>query len=251
MLLAAGCFALSKGGRGTIIMYAVAVVAIWYILKLRDVQDARAFTLRVILACAALAILLAGVLYVTGTLVGRKAGSGFIEYITFYFGGSVPSLQILLDQGAPAAEPGMRTFYGISNLAYKFGLVDTLPSYSIAWVDAGGHGSNIFTCFARYYLDYGYLGVGVLSLLSGALMAAVYRAARGSNAAWLVAIAGMLSPYVFDMAREEFVFSRLLSIHMPVTIALIALIVLFATRPVVQDVRRIACGLVNRFEVSE
>ena len=251
LFLLVGCFALSKGGRGEIIMYVIAVVAVWYTLKLREVEDTRAFTLRVILACAALAALLAGVLYATGALVGRKAGSGFIEYITFYFGGSVPSLQILLDQGAPVIEPGIRTFYGISNLAYKFSIVDALPSYSIAWVDAGGHGSNIFTCFARYYLDYGYLGVGVLSLFAGALMAAVYRAARGSNAVWLVAIVGMLSPYIFDMAREEFVFSRLLSIHMPVTIALIALIALFATRPVAQDVKRIACRLVNRSEVSE
>lgn len=250
LLALSSCFALAKGGRGSIVMYVVAVVVVWYLLKLRDVKDARSFTLRVILACAVLAILLAGVLYATGALVGRKAGSGFIEYITFYFGGSVPSLQILFDQGASAVEPGIRTFYGLSNLAFKFGFVDALPSYSIAWVDAGGHASNIFTCFARYYFDYGYLGVGALSLFSGSLMAAVYRVARRSNAAWLVAIIGMLSPYIFDMAREEFVFSRLLSVHWPVTIVLIVLFVLFVTRPVLHDCKSLVAKVLRRNEVA-
>lgn len=250
LLVLVGCFALSKGGRGDIIMYVIAVVSIWYFLRLRDVADVKKFTLRVILACALLAVLLAATLYATGELVGRKAGSGFFEYITFYFGGSVPSLQLLLDQGAPSVDTGVRTFYGLSNLVYKFGFIDTLPSYSIAWVDTGGHESNIFTCFARYYLDYGYAGVGVLSLLSGALMSGVYGAARRFDAAWLIAVVGMFSPYIFDMAREEFVFSRLLSLHFPMTIALIVLLTLFATRPFLHDSKRWIAKLLHRSEVE-
>lgn len=106
------------------------------------------------------------------------------------------------------------------------------------WVDMGGHGCNIFTGFARYYLDFGLAGVVVLSALSGLLMTLVFDRAQTYGHPLFVVFAGYLAAYAFDFAREEFIFSRLLSPTQFVSVAIMLAITLFLTTSLREDMKR-------------
>ena len=238
-LLASG-FCLVSGSRTSILYYVAAFFVLTSVFLFRGHKEKRKNTsiklLGVGVAIAAIGCL---AFYASSALVGRKASTGLLEYISFYYGCGAPSLQSLIDKGVPAvAIPGVRTFYFLFSLPFKFGLISDFPSYSIAWVDAGGHGSNVFTGFARYYLDFGFAGLVILSVLGAALMTYLYRAARKTYAPVLMVLAGYMSVYAFDFAREEFVFSRLVSPNQFIIIAIMLAVTLFLTTSLREDVKR-------------
>lgn len=240
LFLLASSFCLVSGSRTAILYYVVAFFVLTSVFLFREHEEKRKSTsiklLGVGVAIAAIGCL---AFYASSTLVGRKASSGLLEYISFYFGCGAPSLQSLIDKGVPAeAIPGVRTFYFLFSLPFKFGLISDFPSYSIAWVDAGGHGSNVFTGFARYYLDFGFAGLVIFSVLGAVLMTYLYRAARETYAPVLMVLAGYMSVYAFDFAREEFVFSRLISPNQFIIIAIMLVITLFLTTSLREDAKR-------------
>lgn len=241
IILASCCFfVLLTGGRGPILYYAISFFACYSIIKLNSGINAQSFAKRLLLIAAAGALIGSIGFYFLGAVVGRKAGSGYIEYISFYYGGGIPSLSMLLSMGVPTvAILGTRSFYYIFAFLYKIGFISNIPSYSIEWLNVGGHRSNIFTCFARYYLDFGITGLIVLSALSGIILAVLYRKARDSRQPAFILLMSFLTPYIFDMAREEFVFSRLLSVNFLVQIALMVLIIYFMTHSLREDIKRV------------
>lgn len=238
-LLASG-FCLVSGSRTSILYYVVAFFVLTSVFLFREHEEKRK-SLSIKLLGVGVAVAAIGCLafYASSALVGRKASSGLLEYISVYFGCGVPSLQTLIDKGIPAvAIPGVRTFYFLFSLPFKFGLISDFPSYSIAWVGVGGHNSNVFTGFARYYLDFGFVGLVILSMLGAVLMTYLYRAARKTYAPVLMALAGYMSVYAFDFAREEFIFSRLISPNQFIIIAIMLAITLFLTTSLREDAKR-------------
>lgn len=237
VMLAVPClFCLASGARTTILYYAVAFVVIYAILALREGRKPKCFAARLFAGCSVLAVIGAVIFYLASSVIGRKAGSGIVEYISFYYGCGTPALQHVIDAGAlPQLTPGVRSFYYLFSVPYKLGLIGDYPSYSIAWVDMGGHGCNVFTGFARYYLDFGFAGVVALSLFAAAFMTLVYQAARSTGFPALVVLAGYLGAYAFDFAREEFVFSRLFSPTQFVSVAIMLTLTLFLTTSLRED----------------
>lgn len=239
LLILACVFCLAMGSRGTMMYYGIALAACLFICFVRSGRRPRTLALGFLVIGICACLLAGAFFYFSGSLIGREPGSGVVEYLSFYYGCGVPALQYALDSGAlPWVDPGIRTFYYLFSVPFKLGLIDSYPSYSIMWVDMGGHGCNIFTGFARYYLDFGLAGVVVLSALSGLLMTLVFDRAQTYGHPLFVVFAGYLAAYAFDFAREEFIFSRLLSPTQFVSVAIMLAITLFLTTSLREDMKR-------------
>lgn len=228
LFLLSSVFCFVTGSRASIAYYVIAFIIILFICLLRENRSPKKLAFLFFAACVVAAAVGALAFYFGVALVGRTATSGLVEYISFYFGGGLPSLQNILDVGnLPYLTPGLRTFYYLFSIPYKFGIISEYPSYSIAWVDMGGHASNIFTGFARFYLDFGYLGVVLLSFVSGILLTLLWRAAVRRGAPILLVLVGFLGSQAFDFAREEFIFSRLLSLNQLISLAIMMAMTIF------------------------
>lgn len=230
-ILSAECcaYVFLTGGRGSILYYSIAFVFAYALFSIKAGKPAAVLSLRIFVIGAACAAVAAVLFWASSALIGRKANSGLIEYMSFYFGGGIPTLEALLQKGSQQnLLPGTYSFYYIMAIPYKFGLIDTnFPSYSISWFNMGGHGSNIFTGFARYFLDFGYAGVVVLSFAAAFLMTLLYFYIKKTNNFPAIIVTSTLVACSFDFAREEYVFSRFLSTSTIVWVCILLLIFAF------------------------
>ena len=230
-LLLSCIFVLLCGSRTQIMYYCMAALLIWFVLALREKRHtSMQLSVRLLLALIPLFFIAVAGFYVAGKLIGRTPTSGPVSYISFYLGAGIPSLQWLLDHiGSIATVPGGFTFYGVYSLLYKVGLIDSLHIYSIQWVNLGGHNSNIFTMFGRYYLDFRWLGVVIFSVLAGVAYTLLYRWVKRTTWPAVLVVFAWTGAYLFDVGREEFLFSRFLSIGNLVTMVLLVLGMWFMT----------------------
>lgn len=230
-------YVLLMGGRSSIINMVIAGFIAFVMYKIHWGINKKKFALQAFGVGSALAVLGIVGFYLMGFAIGRAPSSGIVEYITFYFGGGTPTFQALLDEGYNGAEYlGLNTFYNLYGTFYKFGILGTLErSYSIAWFDMGGHGSNIFGPFARYYLDFGFAGVLILSAIAGFAFEKIYQYAVNNMTAVSLIIYVYIAPNIFDMAREEYFFSRLLSFSLPASILLATAVLIFLGTDLRQD----------------
>ena len=147
---------------------------------------------------------------------------------------------MILETGFPPVPfLGIRTFYYLAAIMYKIGIIQNFPSYSIAWVNLDGNSSNVFTCFGRYYADFGIIGVVILSIAAGFILTAIFNVACRTKYDLFILLSVYISPYVFDMAREEFVFSRLISPTQIIAILIMLLIAYFLLGNNSEDVRKV------------
>ena len=150
--------------------------------------------------------------YFSTLLIGRGVGSKFIDYISFYFGAGIPSMQFALDHGLNFfSYIGEATFYGIYTWAYKLYLIPELSPYAGKFITLGSHASNIYTSYFRYFMDFGYFGVVILSSLAGMLYTLFYQWAKQTEWKPLIVWTCYVSTYLFDAEREEYIFSRMLT----------------------------------------
>ena len=229
-----------SGGRGDLFYYTFAFVFFFFFCEVKNGKNARRLCLQILGVGAVCAVVGSFLFWASSSLVGRKSSSGLVEYISFYFGCGFPSLQALQDSEANLnTTPGTLAFYYVMAIPYKFfHLGSSYPSYSISWFDMGGHRCNIFTGFARYYLDFGFLGLVVLSSASAFLMTYFCGTAKKRNSAYLMIVAGYISANAFDFAREEFLFSRFCSTTTIVWLIILAIILMFLTLNA-QDVKNL------------
>ena len=141
----------------------------------------------------------------------------------------------------------MRSFYYIFAIPYKFGLISDYPIYSIDWIKMGSYTSNIFTGFARYFLDFGWLGLVILSFAASLFITLLYRAAKDSSNCFAIVLVGYFSGYAFDFAREEFIFSRFLSMTSVVLLLVLLVLVLFITT----DLHELRNHIINRIKKKQ
>lgn len=239
-LLASCIFVLVCGVRANIMYYCMAALLIWFVLVLREKKHTAIWlSMRLLLVLIPLFFIAVVGFYVAGKLIGRVPSSGPVEYISFYLGAGIPSLQWLLDHiGSVTDVTGSFTLHGIYSLLYKVGIINDLHVYSIQWVNLEGHNSNIFTMFGRYYLDFGWLGVIILSALSGVVYTFLYRWAKHTNAPLVIMLFAWMGVNLFDMAREEYLFSRFLSSTKLVTLALLILSTWIMTTSFMEKIKK-------------
>lgn len=221
---------LITGSRGSLVCQLLAFIYSYLLFAYEDHATKQKLGKILIIFGLAGTVLLVG-FYGMAFFVGRLgSSSGLIEYITSYFGCGLPSFQLLLADGNyESPMPGFFSFYTLFSLLYKFHFVSWYPSYSIAWVDAGSISSNIYGPFARYYLDFGYIGVALLAFLCAFLLTAIYKHVITNRYLYLFPFLAYIAPLEIDSAREEFLFSRLLTPSIFVTIFLMVLITWFLT----------------------
>lgn len=205
--------------------------------------------IKIMMVCG-VALSCAVLFYAFGMMFGRGAGSGVIDYVSFYYGSEIPSLQALLRLiPLNQALPGSYTFNSLYSIIGKVFPLEGIPSYSLAWIDFGGLQSNVFSCFARYYLDFGYVGVIVLPFILGWCLTGLFERARRIPVSLTALVYCSLSPYIFDMVREEYFYSRLLSTTQIITLLLTAAVYVFLTWNL-RDVFEKLLGKVQRGKLS-
>lgn len=224
-------FMLLCNSRGQVLYYFMAALLVWFVLALRQGKHAAMqLSVRLLLVLIPLFFVAVGGFYAAGKLIGRNPSAGPVEYISFYLGAGIPSLQWLCDHiGSVAAAPGTFTLYGIYTFLYKFGIIDNLHIFSIHWLNLGGHNSNVFTAFASYYVDFRWLGVVIFAALSGVGYTLLYRWAKCTKYPAFFVIFAWVNTYLFDVVREEFLFSRFLSSSSLVKLILLVLGTWFMT----------------------
>lgn len=111
------------------------------------------------------------------SLVGRQTKMKGIDYITFYLGAPIPSLNRYINGDIKEErKKGENTFYGIYYTLGKLKITDSYPvgtHKGAVFKDYGG--SNVYTSFMEYYLDYGFAGIIILNVIFGFVMTFLYK----------------------------------------------------------------------------
>ena len=111
------------------------------------------------------------------SFVGRKTNMKGLDYITFYLGTPIPSLNRFLNGNVKEIEKstGENSFYGIFYTLAKFKLIDSYPvAMHKGTVFEGYGGSNVYTAYMDFYLDFGILGVIILNFVFGFSFTYIY-----------------------------------------------------------------------------
>lgn len=195
---------LLTGGRRDILYFSVAGISSYALFCIRDGISSRKVLKKAMIICVILLPIAMVLFWLASSWVGRWTNSGLFEYISFYFGCGIPTLQKMIEEGIKeATQFGQYTLYYFYSFLYKFGLVQNLGSSSLGWVRFGEYVSNVPTSFAGYYFDFGLVGVAFLTFLAGVVLTFVYRVARESNIPAFVSLVGFFSGYILDMARAN------------------------------------------------
>lgn len=226
VLIVSSIYYLVSNSRSGIIWFVASFVVAFYIFS--RMRGAIKISPGKVLLISVAVLLGVALFYVFGMLFGRGAGSGILDYITFYYGSEIPSLQALLDNlPSQSMIIGGYTFNALYTVISKLIPFGGIPSYSIEWIDFGGLQSNVFSCFSRYYLDFGYIGIVVLAFVLGLLLTGLYERTLKMPGSISMLVYCSLSPYIFDMVREEYFYSRFISTTQIITLVLTIVIYVF------------------------
>lgn len=215
-VLGACAYSLLSGGRGSAMSILLAVLLAWGVISIRSGQSVMQSSVSLAKKCAVAALILFPLFYASSTLIGREASGGFSDYLSFYFGVGLPSLEVKIQQGGSLAPelPLYNTFYGFYGILNRFAHIK-LPAYANDWVSLGDYSSyynsNVFTCFYRYYADAGMWGVVIFSLLAGALYMALYLAALRVPSVFIIPFWLNIVRSMIDVGRDETLLSRQLT----------------------------------------
>lgn len=157
--------------------------------------------------------------YVLLPLTGRKNHANIVDYISFYFGASIPSLNRFTNE--PMEKPevfGEETFRGIQTVLYKLKISKYIQPISKEWElfytnDNNRLASNIYTSGKRYYFDFGLLGVVILQMINGAVMTLLYYWAKSKKTIIPVMMFAMYAYMIIDQVRDEYLFSTFIHIN--------------------------------------
>lgn len=214
LLLLTCAFSLLKGGRDTVAHYVVAFLIVLFAFYVFDSKNRNKTSFDFAKIGLVTIVIALPLFYFALELVGRTRSVPLFDYVSFYLGGGIPSLSYILDNPTLApidSIPGERTFTQFYALLDKIGIIGGINEYAGNYVRVGNHSSNIFTCFYRYYVDFGYIGVFILSGLSTLVFCACFQALEKNPSISIKIFALYICSYTVDVIREEFIFSRLLS----------------------------------------
>ena len=103
------------------------------------------------------------------------------DYITFYMGTPIPSFNRFLNGNVNEIEKstGESSFYGVFYTLAKLKLIDNYPkAMHNGTVFEGYGGSNVYTAYMDFYIDFGVLGVVVLNFVFGFSFTCIYHFVR-------------------------------------------------------------------------
>ena len=222
------CLLLSvlTGGRGLILRFIIAAILILLILLMKKESSKDIFK-KTIKIGVTLLIIIIPIFYLSLPLLGRKTSKGIVEYTTFYFGCSIPSFEEFLNN-PPEHDGhfGSESLYGIQTILYRLKLTDYINPISREWTtfeDQNGseYNSNIYTCFRRYYYDFGITGVVVCSLIFGFVFHKLYECAKEKENPMYLIFYASYGYMLIDQIRDELFFTRFININTIINIILV------------------------------
>ncbi|MDR1450170.1 MAG: oligosaccharide repeat unit polymerase [Propionibacteriaceae bacterium] len=115
-------------------------------------------------------------------LIGRQSTEGIGLYFARYIGGSIACLNTFLEGGSVVESRGwgVQTFRGVYDFLSRY-VVQEDASFTLPWAVApdGTAIGNVYTAFWRYYVDFGWAGVILLSLITGILFGGAWKFLMG------------------------------------------------------------------------
>ena len=162
---------------------------------------------RNVLLCVVLGLLLfvtMGILLGKGPEFGstKSTLSAVVENLALYFVGGPVSFGYIMYHPASVGESGLSLRFftqAISSLGGNISLPDIVTGY---FSDVLG---NVYTIYFAYWLDWGWLGVSVMSLVAGFFCTSIYIRARKRYPIAGVAM-GMVVPAILNSATVDLLF---------------------------------------------
>ncbi|MBE5805349.1 MAG: oligosaccharide repeat unit polymerase [Clostridiales bacterium] len=143
--------------------------------------------------------------YFISPLLGRGTTKGIVEYISFYFGTTIPSLnRFLSNLPQHSSFWGEETFPGIYLLLNKLGIIDYTRNSAYGWqMFANGAGSNVYTSLRAYYFDFGLIGVIICQFLFGFVINKLY-SSKEKNKLYLIIYSYYFYILIEQIRAEQF-----------------------------------------------
>ena len=223
-LLFFNCFCCSMlvmtgGGRGGLVAYVLAGVALYFIFN-RMINGARfRFSLQGLMAGGGVFVVgcmgFYGMLWATGRTAGDFNLAGVWHHTSFYLGGSVPLLDNFLETYTIGGETdilGKETFYSALQQINHLGLWEVEPYSVHLEFRPEVYEGNVYTGLRSYVSDFGYEGLIVLPVLYSVCVNWLYYATvrasrRRPVAVGLVLYAMLIYPVFTDFIRCFFFLS--------------------------------------------
>ena len=115
---------LLSGGRYRMVAFILGCIVLWYLLM--NSKKAIKPNIRLIIRLSIIILAIMLVFSTTRRIVGRDNSSNFVYYVSSYFGGSIESLDLYIENPSPKSSIiGKETFYGINRTLSKFGIVES------------------------------------------------------------------------------------------------------------------------------
>ena len=222
---------ITSGGRGDLLFKLFSLVYGAYIIAYK--KGMKVYQLnRVFLTTGVILLLvMLPVFFYSSALVGRKTDSNMIDYISFYWGCGIPSLELKLQSGIAEHAFGQNVFYGIHTLLYKLKITDQLEGYANDWAAFGVFRSNVYTAWYRYYADFGMIGVVFFSSVYGYAATWLHQKAKYSDSLFILCILCTWSYSIFDLNRDDYLFGQFLGTNPIIVLVLILITAWWIFRP--------------------
>lgn len=161
-------------------------------------------------------------------LVGRDNQTDIFTYVTEYFGGPVELFDVVLRGDVSFHQPevfGRNTFATILGYINRFtGLyigAEANPGFLLS--RTGINLGNVYTCFFKYFADFGTFGVCIISLVNGIIWSSFYYTCLlKKNNAWRIIYAFVFHGLFFQF-YDEMTYTIFLSIDNWMTFGFIIL----------------------------
>ncbi len=224
------------GGRLSLITFFVSGIFMWYYFEKEKRSWARLvskqFIKRLIFGLCCFVLLF----YYSKELVGRVSDENFLEYITRYFGGSIPLLDMYLHNFILTTNNrlGEESFTGLINSLSKIGICEGGLSVSLEfrYSNTGVMLGNVYTSLRRAFNDFGWFGVFALPFIMSIFFNVLYRKIRNIstytvNSIFLFIVYSSLLGLIPMQAMEDQFYINKLSIGYAIQLVLMYITIIF------------------------
>lgn len=168
---------LSTGGRFDLISFFISIIIMFVIMYRKILNKKIGFKKLITIIMFIIGILL--LFSASRTLVGRVSKNSTLNYITYYFGGSIEIFDMYMQESVEEDFPfGKELFSGIRKFLTQIHFLETdqSPNNSMKFrvSDTGVLIGNVYTAFRKMHHDYGILGVILFQTILSIIFSNMY-----------------------------------------------------------------------------
>lgn len=201
------------GARGYIIYVIVAGMCYVYFLFCRSAGWRIRSRYKMLKKIMSIAVGAVAIFIALGDLVGKNRSFNLFYRFSTYFGAGIPLLDDYLKKDATRSViPGAATFYNMFNvLSRRFGIKISTAYDQFEFRYLNGYSmGNVYTALRRYYMDFGIVGViilsAILSLIFGLLYTSIQRSYKNTRIDIKILVYGIMSRSLFLFSIDDRLF---------------------------------------------